>query len=160
MKRKLFAVIIAAVILIAIGVSVYMFFFSPTISGKYRDLQYFSVSTAGDMSGGHNVLEIRLEGDHAVIRTDTAESHNSVPEVREYQADASILKEIGDVFRKYRMDRWHHRKFTNEFISDGANTDYSFRFEKESVNFSSQYYPEPYGSKLAKIREIIDKYLK
>lgn len=59
-----------------------------------------------------------------------------------------MLDDIEQIVRKYKMNFWNKRKFTNMFISDGESTSYTFSFDKTRIYFSSQFYPAMYGMKL------------
>lgn len=54
---------------------------------------------------------------------------------------------------------WHRKDFTNIFVADGETESYHFEFDKNSVYFSSQIYPERYWKKLSKLDDVIRKYL-
>lgn len=126
------------------------------IKGQKLNEYYYSVG--GGMTGGYYNEKIKREGDQAVIRTAEASFHNEEPIKNEYVVDASVLEEIETVVRKYKMNFWHRKKFTNMFIADGESESFTFGFDENSINFSSQIYPAEYGNKLKEIKEIVNKY--
>jgi len=134
-------------------------FLSNYISIKGQKLNEYQYSTGGGMTGAFYREKIKRDGDKAVINIQKAEFHNEEPVKNEYIVDLSVLDEIEAVVRKYRMNFWHRKKFTNMFVSDGESESFSFGFDKNSVSFSSQIYPERYGIKLRELKAIVQKYM-
>ena len=124
-----------------------------------QKLNEYCFSTGGGMTGGYHVERVKRNGENAVISIEEASFHNEAPVKSEYPADVSILDEIEAVVRKYRMNFWHRKKFTNMFVADGASKSYSFEFDKKSISFSSQIYPPRYRKKLKELNEIVNKYM-
>lgn len=129
------------------------------INIKGQKLNSYSRSVGGGMTGGYYRESVKRNGAQAVISTVEASFHNEEPVKCEYVVDATILDEIEDLVRKYRINFWNRKKFTNMFISDGESESFSFEFDKNGINFSSQIYPEKYGAKLKEIKEIVKKYI-
>lgn len=125
-----------------------------------QHLVEYRYGSSGDMRGGHySEIVKRKDDSHAIITIEKAEAYNVEPERNEYLVDISIMDELENVIRKYKMNHWNRKKFTDMFISDGASSSYSFNFDKSYVSFSSQFYPMEYGQKLQEFDEIINKYV-
>ncbi|MCQ2522535.1 MAG: hypothetical protein MJ105_09185 [Lachnospiraceae bacterium] len=122
---------------------------------KLNEAEFYS---GGGMAGGYYRRTVKRQGDCAVIYTEKAEMHNEEPVQSEVIVDATILDEIEKVIIKHRMNSWNNKKFTDMFVADGESRGYSFSFEKSTIRFSSQIYPEEYREKLREIEEIIKKY--
>lgn len=130
--------------------------FNHFVSIRGQHLKEFRCSTAGDMRGGYNTVTVKKQDDtHAHITFEKADTHCQDPEISEYLADISVLNELENVIRKEKMNFWNRKKFTDMFVADGANTSYSFRFDKAHVDFSSQIYPQKYREKLNSFNDII-----
>lgn len=127
------------------------------IHGKHLDSYRYSVG--GGMTGGYYEVKVTKYENQALIKIESAEWHSQDPTVSEYRADIAILGEIEAVVRKYKMNFWNRKKFTNMFVHDGESTGYYFGFEDVTVSFSSQIYPPVYRDKLALIDEIVKKYI-
>lgn len=126
---------------------------------KYENLEKYRCSTSGDMRGSSSSKYVRrMNGGQALLGFTSKDWYAGDNTVREYLVSDTILMELEEVFRSEGMKRWENKKFTDTFIADGASTRYSFDFEKESISFSSQYYPPVYQNKLNKLDEIIKKY--
>lgn len=126
------------------------------IKGQKLNEYYYSVG--GGMTGGYYRKKIKRNGTNAIISTEEASFHNEEPVKSESIVEAAVLDEIEAVVRKYRMNFWNRKKFTNMFISDGESESFSFCFDENSISFSSQIYPQKYGDKLKEIKEIVNKY--
>lgn len=130
-----------------------------TVNVKGKKLISYKCSRSGDMTGGHDSTEVYIDGDETYIRHSSSECWNEDAAVVRYKADKAVLKEIEAVFRKYKMNRWHGKKFTRIFVADGASTSYDFRFDDgKNVRFSSQLYPDIYRNKLKRIDEVINDF--
>ena len=130
------------------------------VSIRGQRLESYRYSSGGGMTGGyHHETVKRYDEAHALISIEKAEWHNQDPEIEEYLADVSVMDELEGIIRRYRMNFWNGKKFTNEFIADGESEGYSFSFDSDGISFSSQLYPARYDIKLRKLHEIIDNYL-
>ncbi|MDD5923761.1 MAG: hypothetical protein PUC88_03100 [Clostridia bacterium] len=130
------------------------------VSIRGQHLNKYCYSSSGGMSGGYYSKTIKRYDDaHALISIEKVEWHSQDPEVNEYLVDVSIMDELEEIIRKYRMNFWNRKKFSNMFIADGESIGYSFTFDKDYIDLSSQYYPARYSDKLHKFDEIIEKYL-
>lgn len=126
---------------------------------KDKTLVSFDCSSGGGMTGGGSSTTINLIDGETILTYSSTEWHHDDAAITEYKLDKAVLAEIESVFRKYRMQNWHQKKFSNLFVADGESTSYSFTFEDGTeVSFSSQIYPESYSRKLSEIKEIIEKY--
>lgn len=125
---------------------------------KNAKLTGFRYSSGGGMAGGGSVTTIGVYDEtRAVVTFTEQEWHNSKPVIKKYLTDIKILSEIEEVFRENNMQKWDNKKFTDVFVCDGPNYSYGFTFDnRESINFSSQLYPEPYSEKLKEISDVID----
>lgn len=150
------------VVIIVVALLVVMFLLTSFAGGKKMcKMKEYSYSSGGDMRGSHySEIVKRLDDNHALISFSRANWYADDPKVSEYIADAKILIDLGEIFSEYNMQRWHNKKFTNEFVCDGASASYRFRFEDEDdVYFSSQIYPSSYREKLAEFDKVIKKYV-
>lgn len=136
-----------------------------SISG--RRLDCYSHGFGGGMSGGYCRQTVRrcasdsVEGaGRAEIVIEKAEWHNQDPEIRRYLTDAAVMDELEKIIRRYRMNFWNRKKFTDMFICDGENEDYCFDFERATVSFSSQFYPPVYRDKLRKLNDVVEEYMR
>lgn len=126
---------------------------------KNKKLISYCYSSGGDMCGGGESIEISsIDGEVILTYADTTwwyEDDNII----EYRLDRDVLSDIEGVFRKYKMQKWNRRKFTNLFVADGPSYSYTFKFEGNTrVSFSSQFYPLSYGKKLSKIEQLVAQY--
>ena len=159
-KTRKWAIIIAAVIVLAAigGVTIMVGRHFVSLHGQH--LQQFTYSEGGGMNGGYYRKSVKRADDtHALISIEEADWYAQDPTVREYLVDASILEELEAVVRKCGMNFWNRKTFTRMFIADGESKGYSFQFDKASVDFSSQYYPARFRKKLSRLNDIINPYL-
>lgn len=126
---------------------------------KKQQLNQYSYSCGGGMSGGYISTKVKRTDEGALIIKTNREWHNAIPACNEYLVDASILDEIQTIFYKHHMKIWHGKKFTNMFVCDGCSYSYSFSLEKDNIHFSSQIYPPKYSNKLKQFDEVINSYL-
>ncbi len=124
-----------------------------------KHLNSYSYSSGGGMRGGYFRKTVNRRNDSAVIRIESAEWYSQNPSVEEYQVSTDVLDELEAVIRKYKMNDWNRKKFTDMFISDGESYSYSFDFDGNTISFSSQYYPEEYGDKLNELESVVKKYI-
>ncbi|MCQ2540263.1 MAG: hypothetical protein MJ114_07440 [Acetatifactor sp.] len=159
-KKIIRGIIIVAtvVILFAIVGGIAMFRHYVSIRGQH--LNSYSCSSGGGMTGGYNTESVTRNGDHALIRIESAEWHSQEPTVTEYLADPAVLDELEAVVRKFHMNFWNRKKFTNVFVADGESKGYHFKFDENDISFSSQIYPARYANKLAELHRIVEKYIK
>lgn len=125
-------------------------------------LRCFEYYSSGGITGGYNFIIVDSHDENsAIITTTNAGRYFEGPRVSEYLASIDILKDIEIIFRKYNIQNWDNKKFTNMFIADGVSHDYSFIFGEghTKVSFSSQSYPQRYLEKLNQIHEVIKKYI-
>ena len=126
---------------------------------KNKELISYVHSSGGGMNGGGNSTEISIVDDEVILTYSNAEWWYNDDDITEYKLDKAVLSDIESVFRKYKMQNWNHKKFTDMFVADGPSVSYSFRFEDGTgVSFSSQIYPVSYGRKLAEIDNVIEQY--
>lgn len=123
---------------------------------KNKKLISYRYSSGGDMCGGRKSTEISsIDGEMILTCADRTwwyEDENII----EYRLDREALSDIEGVFRKYMMQKWNQRKFTNMFVADGPGYSYTFKFEgNTTVSFSSQLYPLSYSKKLSKIQQVV-----
>ena len=119
----------------------------------------FSYSSGGGMNGGYNRMTVTKDGENAVIATSEADWHGEELKEKKYTVSAEILNELEAVVRKYKMNNWHEKKFTDIFVCDGESESYCFDFGEETVRFSSQFYPAEYAGKLRELFKVIEKYI-
>jgi len=112
------------------------------------------------MTGGYYIVEVKkIDDSKALITIEKAEFHSDEPEKKEYLVDVSIMEKLEKLIRKYRMNLWHRKTFTNMFVCDGESYSYEFEFDNVRISFSSQIYPKPYGDKLSELREVVKEYV-
>ncbi len=165
MKRnvKIWCAVIVVAILVTGGIFVAMILFRMFAGGEKKEekLKSYKYSSGGSMLGSSYSQSVEeYNEDSAIVTIRHREWHHDDGTVKEYLVDKKILNELKAVFVKYRMKNWEDENFADIFIGDGASRSYRFDFKTNSVSFSSQYYPEEYASKLKKLDEIVDKYLK
>ena len=126
---------------------------------KNKKLISYVYSSGGGMNGGGNSTEISIiDGEVILTYSDTKWWYDD-NDITEYKLDKAVLADIESVFRKYKMQNWNDKKFTDMFVADGPSYSYSFKFEDSiRVSFSSQVYPVSYSKKLAEIDKVIEKY--
>ncbi|MCF0150262.1 MAG: hypothetical protein HUJ80_02515 [Firmicutes bacterium] len=131
---------------------------------KDKTMFSYTHSFGGGMSGGGRSFELHYDCEDRLILTASSKSwYGQIPSVREYLVADDTLSRLEEVARKYHMERWNNKEFTNQFIADGASESYHFAFKKdrkkrggyESFGFSSQYYPDRYANKLAQLDAIV-----
>jgi len=125
---------------------------------RNQQLQSFRYGRGGDMNGSlHGILVSRKSG-QTKVAVSRAKGHWEEPKTVEYLVEDQLLKDIEALFWKYRMDRWHEKKFSDIFVADGASYSYRFAFEEDDIWFSSQLYPPEYSTKLKEIHQLIEEY--
>ena len=126
---------------------------------KNKELISYVYSTGGGMNGGGNSTEISIIDGEVILTYSDAEWWYDDADITEYKLDKAVLADIESVFRKYKMQNWNGKKFTDMFVADGPSYSYSFKFDDSTrVSFSSQVYPVSYSEKLAEIDKVIDQY--
>ena len=129
------------------------------VNVKNQSLEAFSSYMGGGMSGGGNLTEITTIDNEVFLTVSESELWYEDNRITEYKVDKAALEDIEAVFRKYKMNTWNGKKFTNIFVADGPNEGYTFKFNDGAyVSFSSQIYPERYAEKLNEINDIVNKY--
>lgn len=130
-------------------------------NAKNKELISYAYSSGGDMTGGGNSTEISIiDGDVILTYSDTEWWYDDA-DITEYKLDKAVLTDIESVFRKYKMQKWNDKKFTDMFVADGSSYSYSFKFDDGTrVSFSSQVYPVFYSEKLGEIDKVIEQYEK
>lgn len=125
---------------------------------KNAKLTEYSYHQGGDMIGSSYREAVRLNKDGSVsLKLERAETYDAPVEITEYSVKPEVLTELFRVFLQYRMDRWHNKRFTDEFVCDGETMGYSFAFDTAAeVRFSSQLFPAEYGDKLRALQRIIE----
>lgn len=126
---------------------------------KDKKLISYIYASAGGMNGGGSSTEMScIDGEVFLTYSDTEWWYDDA-KIMEYKLDRAALSDIEKVFRKYRMQNWNGKKFTNIFVADGPGYRYSFKFEDNTtVSFSSQVYPKSYRKKLAELDKVIEQY--
>ena len=126
---------------------------------KNKELISYRYSSGGGMTGGGNSTEISIVGDEAILTYSEKEWWYEDAHITEYRVDKAVLADIESVFRKYKMQNWNNKKFSDMFVNDGPTFSYSFRFDDNTgVAFSSQVYPASYSEKLAELDKVIEQY--
>ena len=126
---------------------------------KNKELISYVYSSGGGMNGGGNSTEISIIDGEVILTYSDTEWWYEDDDITEYKLDKAVLTDIESVFRKYKMQNWNDKKFTDMFVADGPSYSYSFKFEDSTrVSFSSQVYPVSYSEKLAEIDKVIEKY--
>lgn len=147
---------------------------------KNKKLVSYVYSSGGGMNGGGHSTEIGIIDGEVILTYSDTEWWYDDAHVTEYKLDKSVLSDIERVFRKYKMQHWNHKKFSDMFVADGPSYSYFFQFQdiqenqdiqKINVNktnktikgstwvsFSSQVYPVSYSRKLAEIDKVIEQY--
>lgn len=116
-------------------------------------------SSGGGMTGGYYRETVKRYEDYALICVESAKWHSQDPTVKEYLTDVTVLDELETIVRKYKMNFWNRKKFTNVFVHDGESTSYNFSFDDADVSFSSQIYPTQYRKKLSEFDSVVKKYI-
>lgn len=154
-------IIIAAAVIALIIITV---FFIKAL-GNYvnirgQSLVKYEYSSGGGMTGGYYRKTVeKADETHARVIIEKAEWYDDEPATEEYITDIAILDELEGVIRRYRMNFWNNKKFSNTFVFDGESKSYTFRFDENSISFSSQVYPLRFQRKLNRIDEITKKYI-
>ncbi len=126
---------------------------------KNKELTAYAYSCGGGMTGGGNSTEISIVGDRVILTYSEKDWWYEDAHITEYRVDKAILSDIESVFRKYKMQNWNNKKFSDMFVEDGPTFRYSFRFDDNTgVAFSSQVYPTSYSEKLAELDKVIEQY--
>lgn len=127
------------------------------IQGKH--LNTYSYNSGGGMTGGYYRKTVKRCEGYALISIESAEWHSQDPVVEEYRTDTVVLDELEAVVRKYKMNFWNRKKFTNMFVHDGESYSYHFDFDGVDISFSSQIYPMKYKEKLTELDNIVERYI-
>ncbi len=152
--------VIAVILFVIIAGGIIFMRMKHYVSIRKQHLNSYTYSSGGSMTGGFYRESVkRADGGTALVSISEAEWHSQDPTVREYKVDDALLDELEKVIRSEKMNFWNGKKFTNMFVADGASYSYSFSFDKASIGFSSQIYPGSYRTKLAKLAEVIKRYL-
>ena len=127
---------------------------------KNTELISYRYSSYGGMCGGGSYREINIVDDRVILTDSHTTWWYEDACIKEYELEPAVLTDIESIFRKYKMQEWNNKKFTNEFVADGESNSYVFKFEDgTSVSFSSQTYPKAYGKKLSAIHDVITEHL-
>ena len=134
--------------------------FSKIAAGlKNKELISYRYASGGGMTGGGNSTEISIVDGEVILTYSEKEWWYEDNAITEFKLDKAVLTDIESVFRKYKMQNWNNKKFSDMFVADGASYSYSFQFEDNtSVSFSSQVYPVSYSEKLAAFDKVIEQY--
>lgn len=159
LKRHKWILLIAAVVILIIAAMFCRTMLQNYVSIRGQHLNSYRYSSGGGMNGGYHTETVKRYGDRALISIESAEWHSQDPTVREYLTDAAVLEELEAVVRKYHMNFWHQKEFTNAFVCDGESESYDFDFDDAGIFFSSQIYPMTYGKKLARLDRVVDQYI-
>ena len=129
-------------------------------AGSKEALTGFCYSYGGNMCGNsHREYVVPFDSEHAKISISHANWYYEDPAVSEYLVDIDIMNKLEAVFRKYSMEKWHGKKFTDIFVCDGESYSYGFDFEKAHISFSSQVFPGKYHEKLDELHKILGEYI-
>ena len=124
-------------------------------------LTEYRYSKSGDMRGSRYSETVKPDGSgRAVLSIASSEWYGEDEKTEEYFVDGKILDDLGDVFRKYKMNWWKSGRIGKMFVADGASMSYSFSFGEKDYDFSSQYYPDRYTEGLDALDEVIARYRK
>lgn len=156
-KRIIMIAAAAAALFAAAGICRTMLENYVNIRGQH--LNEYSYHSGGGMTGGYHSETVKRYDDQALISIESAEWYFQDPTVTEYLTDAAVLDELEAVVRKYKMNFWNRKEFTNEFVYDGESESYHFSFDDERISFSSQIYPLRYSRKLANLDRVVEKYI-
>lgn len=157
-NNKKTIIFIVLILLLIVG-GIFMFG-DHYVNIRKQHLNEYQYSTGGGMNGGYYHKTVKRYNDTlALISIENAEWHNQDPTVNEYLVNVSILDDLETIIRKYHMNFWNRKTFSNMFIADGESYSYSFEFDEKDIYFSAQHYPTSYSNKLSKLNEIINKYL-
>ena len=136
-----------------------LFGFKKVPNVKNKRLISYVHSSGGCMSGGGNSTEISIIDGEVILTYSDKEWWYDDKDITEYKLDKAVLTDIENVFRKYKMQNWNNKKFTNMFVDDGSSYSYSFKFDDRTrISFSSQVYPAFYSKKLNEIAKVIEQY--
>jgi len=118
----------------------------------------FEINKGGAIDGKSECTVLyAVDAEHAFLRTTTIDGNGCDEKVTERPADIQSLVAVKDIFLKYEMYRWGSRTFSFKFSADRPTICYCFTFERETVQFSSQFFPKQYAAKLAELEDVIAK---
>lgn len=159
LRTKKWIIILAAIVIVLFAIIGTKRKFENYVNIRGQHLNSYSYNIGGGMNGGYHSKTVKRYDNQALITVESAEWYSQDPTVKEYLTDLAVLDELEAVVRKYKMNFWHGKQFTNMFVYDGESESYHFRFDDESISFSSQIYPMRYRKKLDKLDKIVDKYM-
>ena len=134
MTIKKNAIIIGILVIIAAAVLA-AYYIIPLQKLKNKDLLKVRWGYGGGMTGGHSSIEIRRDGDNAIIVTEEQEWHNSDLTRVTYTVSADVLDELKDLIIKANVPALDKRGFSR-YIAYDAET-YSFSCSFEGGNYYS-----------------------
>ena len=102
---------------------------------KNKELLSAAWSVGGGMTGGHSSIEIKLDGENAVIVTESQEWHNSDLTRTTYTVSADVLAELKELIIKAKVPVLEKRGMSKMIALD-ADT-YHFRCRFEGGNYYS-----------------------
>ena len=124
-----------------------------------KELVSFVYTSGGGMTGGGSYRSVNIIDGEIILTCSDKEWWYEDNHVTEYRLDKAVLTDIESVFRKYKMQNWNDRKFSDVFVADGPSYSYLFEFEDNTnVMFSSQSFPASYSEKLDEISQVIEQY--
>ncbi|MBR7020541.1 MAG: hypothetical protein IKI15_05755 [Lachnospiraceae bacterium] len=129
---------------------------------EYADkpLLKYEYHYGGNENGNsHSETVEAVDDAHARVSIEHADWHSEDPKVEEYLVDIGIMEALREIFCRYRMEEWHKREFSEEFVCDGETYGYHFTFEGSEIWFSSMVFPREYGEKLDELHEVFAKYV-
>lgn len=124
-----------------------------------KKLLAYRESSGGDMQGGYSSVSVATVDGMVILTYSDSKWHYEDQNIKEYCLDPGVFNDLDKVIRKYKINTWNGKKFSNVFVADGASYSYSFDYEGGvRISFSSQMYPASYSNKLKELHSVIDKY--
>lgn len=127
-KTRLIIVLVIAAVLAIIAVVMFLLF-SSNSSKRKAPVVEFSRSFGGDMEGGHSHLSIKKLDEEKALVISSSGNNFTPTTVEEYYVPLSVLDSIGEVYDKYKIQKFQSLPENPVFAYDAGTTSYSFSLE-------------------------------
>ena len=85
---------------------------------KNKELISYRYASGGGMTGGGNSTEISIVDGEVILTYSEKKWWYEDNDITEFKLDNAVLTEIESVFRKYKMQNWNNKKFSDMFVAE------------------------------------------
>lgn len=125
-------------------------------TGEQDRLNGFSYSLAGGELGGHHMIELRRDGDHARLTVRRQESHDAAEQVTDIEVPLTVLDGVDAIVSVYGMRTWDQLPSTGVFVLDADMLTVCLDYDSGSTVIPDDAdLPEHGGAAIRSIREYL-----